>query len=265
MFKKILKYALLTLPLILAASCSQDEVDSVGTIEEEEGTQQQKPNWVAYLAKMEKAPDWKVDNSDFRQSMTATITFDDASMKNAGFTDMIAAFAGDELVGVAVPDYSYKYDLRYFLYINEPQGDVKKITIAYYNNEDKVVRYWPNCFDYTTDKILGTVSNPFILKAQDCNGGYPDNVSLFVDLPKDLCTFEPDDEVAVFVGDECRVATIDKKFGKNLASFIVPIKNKEEMATVRYYSSLKKRIYTSPSYPVTSGMIMCPMEPMATK
>lgn len=255
MFKKILQYSLLLASLFLAASCSKEEHE--GVVDEI----QQKPNWTRfpYLLEIAQAPDWKVDNtSSFTQSMTATIALDE-SIRDVQGNDLIAAFAGDECVGVT------NYDVRssrFYLYINEPQqSGEKQLTLIYYNTKTRTLRHWPRIIDYVTDRILGTVSKPFYLKEEEGTAGYPDFVTLLLTLPRDICTFEADDEISVFVGDECRASSIDKRFGSSIVSINVPIKNIQEIAHVRYYSSQNHRIYTSQTFPVTEGIVTCKLNP----
>lgn len=255
MFKKILQYSLLVASLFLAASCSKEEQEGIGN-----GIHQ-KPNWVANsnLMKLEQAPDWTVTNTSITQSMTATIAFGD-SLPTVKPEDLLAAFAGDECVGVTKSS-SGGTTPRFYLYIREPQSSIKEITLAYYSSTEQNVRYWPNSFKYATDRILGTPNNPLVLKREDSVVGYPYSGNLFLMLPKDICTFEPDDEIAVFVGDECRVTTISYKADANV-QFKLPFNNKQETAHLRYYSSQNKCIYTSQSFPVTSDPITCKLTPM---
>lgn len=253
MFKKILQYSLLVASLFLAASCSKEEHE--GVVDEI----QQKPNWVAIsnYKKLEQAPDWKVTNTSITQSMTATIAFGD-SLPTIEKDEVLAAFADDECVGVTTYNDESK---RFYLYIREPQNGEKNISLAYYSSNEQNVRYWPNSIIFATDKILGTPNNPLVLKKEDSVVGYPYSRSLMVTLPGEICTFEPDDEIAVFVGDECRVATVNQKFGNNMVIFKLPFNNEQEIAHVRYYSSQNHRIYTSQTFPVTEGIVTCKLNP----
>lgn len=257
MSKKILQYSLLMFALILATGCSHEEVG--GT----ENVIQQKPNWTRYhyLVETAQTPDWKVDYTDFAQSMTATITLDE-SILDVRNEDLIAAFVGEECVGVTNCDKRYNNSPRFYLYINEPQQSSERlITLVYYNSKTRTLRYWPRFIDYATDKILGTVSKPLVLKEDDCSFGYPDYVKFLLTLPRDICTFEPDDEIAVFVGDECRATSIDGKFGASIVSINVPVKDLKEEACIRYYSSRNHRIYVSQTFKVVDGMVNCTMTP----
>ncbi len=135
------KLILLCTMLLLAVGCKKENNDPLTL-------QGNKPR-----------PTWLVSDSlDMLSSMTVVVqvtslegqAVDD---KVVGESDMLAAFVGEECVGVA----EYKKGL-FFLYLSMQEGEV---TLRYYSAHFSNLFEAEKAFVYRNDSFLGTVAKPF--------------------------------------------------------------------------------------------------------
>ena len=121
-------------------------------------------------------PAWTAPaNYDLASSMTAVIKVDLSSCYTAeqlstvnyqlSTDDMLAAFSGDELVGVAEPlplqgDGGQEEGLLFFLYICAPTKG-EDITLKYYSSVLKNI-FIAEPFAFANDTQLGSIANPYM-------------------------------------------------------------------------------------------------------
>ena len=135
------KLLLLSILLLSVAGCKKD-VNEPQTIH----GNQPRPSWVV------------TDESNLQSSVTATIkvttlngqAIDDTMV---GADDLLAAFIGEECVGIA----EYK-DGLFYLYLSAEEGTVTlRYYSAYYTNLFEV----KDAFVYRNNASIGTVSEPY--------------------------------------------------------------------------------------------------------
>ena len=135
------KLLLLSILLLSVAGCKKD-VNEPQTIH----GNQPRPSWVV------------TDESNLQSSVTATIkvttlngqAIDDTMV---GADDLLAAFIGEECVGIA----EYK-DGLFYLYLSAEEGNVTlRYYSAYYTNLFEV----KDAFVYRNNASIGTVSEPY--------------------------------------------------------------------------------------------------------
>lgn len=132
---------LLSILLLSVAGCKKD-VNEPQTVH----GNQPRPSWVV------------TDESNLQSSMTAIIkvtTLNGQAIDNTmvGADDLLAAFIGEECVGIA----EYK-DGLFYLYLSAEEGTVTlRYYSAYYTNLFEV----KDAFVYRNDASIGTVSEPY--------------------------------------------------------------------------------------------------------
>ena len=237
----------------LAWSCSSDSDDNNSSSSQQ--GKAEKPHWTAQSAfPATQEPNWTpVEETNPTESMTCTAKLD-GNFGTLSTDDRLAAFCNGKCIGVTPAIHISNNEYLFFLYIQRPEGEGKNISIAYYNSKTKNCYYWPDRFKFMSDQILGTPSSPYLLPKAEENNGYECKTIVSFNLPKDLVeTFdEANDEIALFVGDECRalfkVDGIDYKNKYIFAICTFPFHAGEEMFYVRYYSSKLKKIFRSQPY-----------------
>ncbi|MGX8712954.1 MAG: hypothetical protein ACSW8I_04625 [bacterium] len=107
-------------------------------------------------------PAWSVSaDYDYTTSMTAVISVDlqgRDSLWTIDTADRVAAFVGDECVGLANPSGSL-----FFLFIVPPQHGGDDITLRYYSSYYRNIFRSDTVFSFSNGSQQGTVSNPFLV------------------------------------------------------------------------------------------------------
>lgn len=107
-------------------------------------------------------PAWSVSaDYDYTTSMTAVISVDlqgRDSLWTIDSADRVAAFVGDECVGLANPSGSL-----FFLFIVPPQHGGDDITLRYYSYYYRNIFRSDTVFSFSNGSQQGTVSNPFLV------------------------------------------------------------------------------------------------------
>lgn len=122
-------------------------------------------------------PDWKVNPSDFEQSMTATGQILIEGLPQEDEEDLLAAFMNDTCVGLASPQYEAAYNTN-FVYMtiwgntwNDGQELTFKVWDASTGNVYPVVELSQNSqpltVKFTANDILGTPDQPILFNALD--------------------------------------------------------------------------------------------------
>ena len=109
-------------------------------------------------------PDWQVPSDyDYSSSMTvvaqvdltlsySTLTANDWQVDDG---DLLAAFAGNECLGVAKP-----IDGLFYLYITSPSDDSEEITLKYYSARLRNIFQTDTHFSFVNGDRLGSVNEP---------------------------------------------------------------------------------------------------------
>ena len=109
-------------------------------------------------------PDWTApEHNDMTASMTAVIQVDlkkqypdIASDFVISDDDLLAAFAGEQCLGVTGPNENL-----FFLYINQP-AQSSLITLRYWSAQYRNLFEAPEEFTFTNDKHFGTMAEPLV-------------------------------------------------------------------------------------------------------
>lgn len=115
-------------------------------------------------------PTWKVmDNYDMSSSMTAVVRVDlrgqypeKASDFQLNNQDILAAFSGEEYLGIASPQNGL-----FFLYIvspsaNKSSSDSESFILRYYSSYYKNLFVAQDTLVFSNDSQVGTISKPFV-------------------------------------------------------------------------------------------------------
>lgn len=239
--------------LLLAAGCSggSDPVTPDPT------EKHNKPHWSLEPGRrVEQAPAWTpIDDELLSSSMTVTVGLDETlAADGVSAADMVAAFSGGDCLGVThVNNQSGKP--RFYLYVLSPRDDRKTVTLAYYSAGSQRVYYWSDILGFENNRVVGSARQPFELKLAGENHGLQYSAQVGVALP--MSSLADADEVAAFVGGECRqVLTAKDRVqdrGGLYCQFVLPMSSSSEQVGIRYYSHTEDRVYASREYPVTAG------------
>lgn len=237
----------------LLASCNED-VDEVGT--------DTAPGWTVDVNRVKAAPQWAV--ADSTRSLFGTMSVigavpgvNENDDDNAGVADCVAFFSGEQCIGLASPKAMYGGRWLYMAKVYEPYDRSLPITMAYHQSATGLTWYWLNALDFAADDVVGRADSPFcpdMSKAQT----YPLARPVQVALPEDvLMPLNPSDELAVFTTDgECRCVFPVKEFllsSSSLLNGIIQLREQSVDCYLRYYSSERMQIFSSPVFSVTPG------------
>ncbi len=148
--KKLLIFVSCTL-LLMAAGCKKNNSQEPQTLR-------------ANMAR----PDWQLnENNDPTLSMTAVVKVDlflnyGETLTKTDYTlsdkDLLAAFAGDELLGIASPQ-----DGLFYLYISAPtqENSTQDIRLRYYSEQLSNIFVSAEQFPFVNDQLLGTPTQPY--------------------------------------------------------------------------------------------------------
>ncbi len=107
-------------------------------------------------------PDWNLNPAEFESSMNVTATVFLNSFRPSDANNLLAAFVGDEIRGIAEPTFINGEPL-YFLtvYANE-NGET--VSFQHYTSESDEIHTSSTTLEYTTNAIIGQVNEPFELE-----------------------------------------------------------------------------------------------------
>lgn len=120
------------------------------------------------------APDWSVNSSDYEFTMNVNGQLEINGEMSQDVNDIVAAFRGDECVGVAKPTYFSRYDAYYVLMNVYGNAEDNGKSLTYKVFEAKTGRVLPvvevsmdKANMFVTDNIVGTISSPNIWNANE--------------------------------------------------------------------------------------------------
>lgn len=212
------------------------------------------------------SPDWHVNPSEFESSMSiaAVVVIDGVESADPG--DIVAAFAGEEVRGVAAA-VSTGSGWRFFLTVYA-DGSGEEITFrVFVASQDRM-------FDlveqgtFVANGIFGTVSDPFRLTTTTlggCSSERPDwsihppdfesNMSVTADVSfEDRTTSDPGDLLAAFVGNEIRGVAGPTTTASGQAFFLTVYANASgEEVSFAAYDAVRDLVI-----PMTESLIFVP-------
>lgn len=136
--------------LLLAAGCKPKE--PVNPDKQNLSGNVARPEWVA------------PEDYDYTSSMTAVVKIDLAAKYPSAATDfvlddqdLLAAFIGDECLGIAAPQ-----DGLFYLYIAAPTANANAITLRYWSAHYKNLFVADDAFPFVNDDQKGSFNAPFV-------------------------------------------------------------------------------------------------------
>lgn len=232
---KHIKTILAVAVIIFTASCGKEEP----VIEEA-------PHWVAVSPQSTGTPDWTVTaEPDLNSTMTII-----AAAENTGEEDLFAVFSYGECIAKTSPIETPVYGLRFYTNIYMPKVANAPLTLAYYSATDKRTYYWPNEMFYEHDGVLGLASSPYLL---DVSTAMPYLYSVTAYLNLSAVELSAGDELAGFVGDECRCVFPVQQYlsnPKEQQSIRIPMKEEVGKFYFRYYNAKEGKILRSEDFDI---------------
>lgn len=187
-------------------------------------------------------PDFEKDGK-YPKQMKATLKLPDILPGVWSKEDVVAAFVGNECrgVGMLMEDGSYVMEIR------GSKADAEKIRFKYYNASNKNIYKSRETYSFVNQGALGTENAPVMFELVPQT-----NMTAVVRLSDELRVFEntETDQVAAFVGEECRAIGSLKTENGN-AYYIMQIKGNasaDEKISFQYYSANNKYLYHTDAY-----------------
>lgn len=238
---KTIKMMILTAALTMAWGCSSDDSDSNSSAKFIAG---QKPDWHVNMTGSDEQPAWPMpDYTKYEYDMFMQVTLQDELAATSSDDDRIAVFIGGECRAVTSQRNSTKDNGAYFmLRVYGNRTDMQSpLTLSYYSAQQKQLFTLQNVDVFVPDRTVG-FDTDFVPSLLSGSSKYPVQRQLTVTLRQNsLATVMANDQVAVFVGDECRGV------GQVGTPFTVYAREEGETLQVRYYSTDKGGTYTADS------------------
>ena len=251
MNKSILFLASLMAALILGGCSSSDDK------EEEEEKENNTPTRVWTLTQT--APDWKIDWSSnipkpnwtspnplgFENWMLLVVRIDDNLAIYGSQDDLMAVEIGGVMRAVASPaiepqgQIGSRTKLPYAYFIlkilgNDSSDKLLNIKLQYYNAKLKQLFEVEGEEHFVAEIVYG-VDEDFCIDFTPYCSKYPVKSSLTINLPEDI-TPATGDQLAVFVGDECRGL---QEVTTPVVQMTAYARQENEQASFRYYNATK--------------------------
>lgn len=257
--KNIFSIMMIAVTLAMLWGCSKsddDDVNNNGNANNAADIHGQKvasaPKWtfemVAPAGDIEGMPDWKeVNFYDYEKNMTAVVFVSDLFGMEMSLDDRMAAVIDGKVMEMCAPVYYYLPDdiedfMCFMLYIPY-NSDEDKVELQYYNAKMDQTFIGTNWFNVSDDTVGDNELCLFTLR--------PMITQYFVVSDNVPFTPSADDEMAVFIGDECcGVGEIVSGEGEGqmwlVSAFDMNRCNKK--AHVCYYSAETKSIYQTEDF-----------------
>ncbi len=258
--KKIYSILMIAASLTMLWGCSSSDDDDSnssqngGTTTELHGeTVANAPHWTFDLntlpsGDLQGKPDWdKVDFYDYENNMTAIVFVSEDFGVRLAEDDRMAAIVNGEARDIEEPVPYYIPDVEntlycFMLYIPYDSDD-DEVELQYYHAASNQTYIAKNIFNVKDDTVGDDELFLFTLRPMTAR---------FLTLPDDLpFTPSPDDEMAVFIGDECCGVGERQENVKERSLWLMTAHNMNKTdakAHVRYYSAQTKTIYRTEPY-----------------
>jgi hypothetical protein len=238
--KKTIHIMMLIAALTIAWGCSSDSSDGGNYTFT---TSTARPDWAIDWYNNEPAPNWEEPNKNlFEHSMYIILTLPENLVPFSTDDDLMAVFINNECRSVAKASPLEDGSKVYF--VNTVRGnDTDKevyFTLKYYSGGLRHTFVIDGTDQYVPDLILG-LDEDFVPNIMAGSTKYPYQMVIEPTLTG-LVPFtpSPDDQIAVFVGNECRGVAQPQ----DALTIVVYGRHEGEEATIRYYSAKQQAIYT---------------------
>jgi len=251
--KKNILYSIVALLASLTfGACSNDDDENVIQVTRQDSA----PLWFVDWTYNASQPDWQApDVSRYENWMVVMIQVEDELKPSALPDDRMAVFVGDELRGLARPAFPLQEDenaTNTTLYVmklfgNEPDGTHLELKMQYYSPYLRQVFTCCTPIEYNSGAVHGVAEKlmpRFTLGSQK----YALTRMLPLEaLPLAQAAVTPaeGDQVAAFVGDECRGNyTLDDQLLSGSPFLYVFLHDRSESVSVKYYNTATQNVYT---------------------
>ncbi|MGN0214765.1 MAG: hypothetical protein ACI4AH_08180 [Muribaculaceae bacterium] len=261
---KYINIILLTVLSVSMAQCSSDEAEPEYPTPDwsavPEDTADGSPNWIVSQDATVNSPEWSVnlsgsdaapswsdpDKSVYPTSMTAVVRLSPVLELFADDADVMAAFIGGECRGVAQSVMVDGVKL-FFIQVKAPSSESGNVEFRYFSNRvGRIYKSVASDVAYVINKVYGTADAPEYPNFEQ-SGKYPCLAKAYVDFDESNQPFAiaDGDEIAIFVGDECRSVAHAIDAAKGTYWFNVFGVKEKESFRIKYYSAANKIAYIS--------------------
>lgn len=242
-------YAVLTAALLMAWGCSSDDND-----EPQGGGNftvtpvQPAPKWAVDWTWNSPVPEWQEpDPTRFECSMNMLVELNSDLASYSTNADQMAMFIGGECRGLSYRNIVRDGDVIFLVHVKGTSEEAgQPMELHYYSAGAGQLFTDPNMPPFTPNNVIdsGDVNFQMVLTPAGISTKYPFFTEFSVLLPDNI-PFTPsdDDEMAVFVGDECRGICSQMPEAYDGWRGIIYRASESEQAQLRYYSVEKQSIY----------------------
>ncbi len=229
--------------MALAWGCSSDDETTASA----PFVVSQAPHWAIDWTWNDPEPDWKEPPStQYECRMELLVAMDDDLKRLSSEEDQMAIFINGTCRGISFPNVSKTTGNVFFLiHIKGTSQEVgADMELRYYCHNARQLftdKYMPV---FTPNNLMDEAHQQ-VFNLAGSSSKYPLFTQLAVTIPENVpFTVTEDDELAVFVGDECRgiLHTTPEDYFRWCS--VVVSREENETATIRYYSAEKQGIYT---------------------
>ncbi|MGM9804813.1 MAG: hypothetical protein ACI308_11645 [Muribaculaceae bacterium] len=263
---KYFKIALLSLTCMLLAQCSEEDekvypqherpqwtvasedfASSAPAWTVAQSTPGAAPQWQPSFAGNDAAPAWTdPDKTVYPTSMTAVVRLTPILELYADDADQMAAFIGNECRGVATTVVNNGVKL-FFIQIKGSSSENGNVELRYYSNANsRTYNSVAADLPYEINKIYGTVDAP-AYPDFELSGPYPLTAKAYVSIDASQLPFavNANDEVAAFVGSECRSIAHVTDANAIACNFDILGAKAGEEVWFKYFSAQEGKAYIS--------------------
>ncbi len=236
--------------LLLGASwsCSSDDSsDATSQFAHSTFTSAESPNWFVDWTASDAAPDWQEPESyTYECSMNMLVTLDPELLPFSTDNDRMAIFINGDCRGVSERNvYADNSEIVFLIHVkgsNEEMG--LQMEMRYYSGGAHQLFIDGGTPPFTPNNIIEGEAFSSNFNPINSSTKFPYFTELTVMLPNELpFTVTDNDQMAIFVGDECRGVCISRKNAYSGWKGSVSQRQENEQAYVRYYSAEKGGIY----------------------
>ena len=203
------------------------------------------PQWIAALSGDDAAPLWQgPDLSLYPASMTAVVRLPLLLEAFAGEGDEMAAFIGDECRAVA-QKVTVDDTALYFIHIKAASEEDGSVQLRYYCNALTRI-FTATAVPFVINDVYGTADDPAYPDFAS-SGRYPVTTTAYLRHSAETLPVEPaeGDEIAAFVGDECRSVLHWADAATATYCLTLLANDASEDLSLRYYSAATGSTYVA--------------------
>jgi len=240
------RYSLLLMAVLMMMwGCSSDSDDN-GQGNHSSFVPSASPTWAMDWSSDATAPDWKEpDVTRFECSMTMLVSLQQSLAAYSTDRDVMAVFVDGDCRGVSYRNKLANGRVEYLLLVKGTSEETgHAMELRYYCDSLHHMNVLTALRPFEPSNLMDEKYH-IHLGVENGSGKYPVSTQVTLMLPQTLpFTVNPNDKLAIFVGDECR--GIGSLGGDAYDGWRVMVYSRQagETAQVRYYSAAKGGTYT---------------------